>query len=88
MNAARSNDDKELIAIFGPSAKDLISSGDPYADKQRRELLLRNTMKERSGPGKGNMVFVIGKDDWPFPIPLVKKGIPGSLIRTREGRRS
>ena len=28
VTAARNNDDKELIAIFGPSAKDLIFSGD------------------------------------------------------------
>ena len=25
-------------------------------------------------PKKAGMVLVIGKDDWPFPIPLVKKG--------------
>ena len=75
ITAAKNNDDKELIAIFGPSAKDLILSGDAVADKQRRELLLRK-YDEKNGlvEEKGNMVFVIGKDDWPFPIPLVKKG--------------
>jgi len=73
--AAKNNDDKELIAIFGPSAKDLIFSGDPVADKERREMLLKK-YDEKNGlvQEKGNMVFVIGKDDWPFPIPLVKKG--------------
>lgn len=75
VTAAKNNDDKELIAIFGPSAKDLIFSGDAVADKQRRELLL-SKYDEKNGlvEEKGNMVFVIGKDDWPFPIPLVKKG--------------
>jgi len=75
ITAARNNNDKELIAIFGPSAKDLIFSGDAVADKQRRELLLRKYDEKNSlVQEKGNMVLVIGKDDWPFPIPLAKKG--------------
>jgi hypothetical protein len=75
VTAARNNDDKELIAIFGPSAKDLIFSGDPVADKQRRKGFLKAYDEKNSlVPEKGSMVVVIGKDDWPFPIPLVKKG--------------
>jgi hypothetical protein len=75
VTAARNNDDKELVAIFGPSAKDLLFSGDAIADKQRREQFFR-LYDEKNGivPEKGNMVFVVGKNDWPFPIPLVKKG--------------
>ena len=74
MTAARNNDDKELIAIFGPSAKDLIFSGDAVADKQRRELLLSKYDEKNSlVPEKGNMVFVIGKDDWPFPDPACEE---------------
>jgi len=86
MTAARSNNDKELVAIFGQSAKDLIFSGDPVADKQRRELLL-SKYDEKNGlvQEKGNMVFVIGKDDWPFPIPLVKKG-ESWFFDTNKGR--
>ena len=73
--AARNNDDKELIAIFGPSAKDLIFSGDAVADKQRRERFLKAFDEKNSLVSeKGGMVLVIGKNDWPFPIPLVKKG--------------
>jgi hypothetical protein len=75
MAAARNNDDKELIAIFGPSAKDLIFSGDPVADKERREKLLKAYDEKNSLVAeKGGMVIVIGNNDWPFPIPLVKKG--------------
>ena len=39
--AARSNDDKEMLAIFGPGAKELIFSGDAVADRQRRERFLK-----------------------------------------------
>lgn len=73
--AAKSNDDKELLAIFGTSAKDLISSGDPVADKQRRADFLRAYDEKNRLERQGDtIVVVIGKDDWPFPIPLVKKG--------------
>ncbi len=73
--AARSNDDKELIAIFGPEVKELIFSGDPVADKQRREKFLSAYDKKNSLTKDGDkMVLVVGDKDWPFPIPLVKKG--------------
>ncbi|HSQ11607.1 MAG TPA: DUF2950 family protein, partial [Candidatus Deferrimicrobium sp.] len=35
--AAKNNDDKELLAIYGPQAKELLFSGDAVADKQRRD---------------------------------------------------
>lgn len=75
MTAARNNDDKELIAIFGPSAKDLIFSGDAVADRERRERLLKAYDEKNSlVPEEDAMVVVVGNDDWPFPIPLAKKG--------------
>ena len=75
VTAARNNDDKEVMAIFGPAGKDLISSGDPVSDKQRREQFLKAYDEKNSlVPEKGSMVLVIGKNDWPFPIPLMKNG--------------
>jgi len=75
VTAARNNDDKEIMSIFGPSSKDLIFSGDAVADKQRRERFLKAYDEKNSLVSeKGGMVVVVGKDDWPFPIPLVKKG--------------
>ena len=86
VTAARNNDDKELIAIFGPSAKDLIFSGDAVADKQRRERFLKLYDEKNSlVAGKNGMVLVIGKNDWPFPIPLAKKG-DAWLFDTDKGR--
>lgn len=75
VTAAKNNDDERLIAIFGPSAKDLIFSGDAVADKQRREQFLKS-YDEKHGlvSEKESVVLVIGKNDWPFPIPLAKKG--------------
>ena len=73
--AARSNNDKELLTIFGPAAKELIFSGDAVADKQRRERFLKAyDEKNRLAKEGDSVVVIVGKDDWPFPIPLVKKG--------------
>jgi hypothetical protein len=73
--AMRSNDEKELLSIFGPAAKELISSGDPVRDKQRLELFMSDyDRKNRLAPEGSKMVLVVGEKDWPFPIPLVKKG--------------
>src|SRR5690349_4327094 len=38
--AAKANNDKELLAIFGANAKDIISAGDAVADKVRRAQFL------------------------------------------------
>ncbi|MGO9612808.1 MAG: DUF2950 domain-containing protein [Dissulfurispiraceae bacterium] len=73
--AMRSNDDKELLAIFGKDEKTLISSGDPVRDKQRRERFVSSYDLKNSLTKEGDkMVLIIGEKDWPFPIPLVKKG--------------
>jgi len=59
--AAKSNDDKELIAIFGAQAKNLISSGDPVADKQRREQFLAEYDERNRLATEGeNTILVIG----------------------------
>jgi hypothetical protein len=84
--AARKNDDTELLAIFGAKAKELISSGDAIADKQRRERFLKAFDEKNRLVKEGeNTVIVIGNNDWPFPIPLVKKG-NNWLFDTEAGR--
>jgi len=73
--AAKSNDDKELLAIFGASAKDLLFSGDAVADKQRRERFLAAYNEKNSIVPEGeSRIITVGNSAWPFPIPLVKSG--------------
>jgi hypothetical protein len=73
--AARSNDEKALLAIFGPQAKEILFSGDPVADKQRRANFLAAYDEKNQLATEGDArVLVVGKQDWPFPIPVVKKG--------------
>jgi len=73
--ALKSNDEKELLSIFGPAGKELISSGDLVRDKQRREMFISDYDRKNSIASEGSkMILVVGEKDWPFPIPLVKKG--------------
>ena len=73
--AARSNNDKELLAIFGAGARDLISSGDPVADKQRRaQFMAAYDEKNRLATEGESAILIVGKQEWPYPIPIVKKG--------------
>ena len=86
IQAARDNSDKEMIAIFGPGGKDLIFSGDPVADKERRAKFVQAYDEKNSLVAQGeNRILVIGKSAWPFPIPLVKKG-EGWVFDTEKGR--
>jgi hypothetical protein len=86
ISAGRNNDDKELSAIFGPDGKDIMFSGDKTADKQRRENFLARYDDKNKLVREGNStILVIGKDEWPFPIPIEKKGTAW-VFDTKKGK--
>lgn len=73
--AVRDNNEKEFIAVFGSEGEELFSSGDPVSDQEGRERFLKAYEEKNSLVAEGeNMVLEVGKDAWPFPIPLVKSG--------------
>jgi hypothetical protein len=75
VKAVRDGGEKELLAVLGPEAKELIDSGDEVADREKKQSFLKAYDEENSiVPDGENFQLVIGKNDWPFPIPLVKKG--------------
>ncbi|HXX53388.1 MAG TPA: DUF2950 domain-containing protein [Thermodesulfovibrionales bacterium] len=87
VEAARNSDIKELLAILGPEGKDIISSGDPVADEEARKRFVKaasEAMKFRKLDDKG-VLAVVGKDEWSFPIPLMKVG-PEWVFFTKEGK--
>jgi hypothetical protein len=76
VDAAKSQDQKKLLTVLGPDGKAVVSSGDPIADANARDNFVsaydaKHTVELE---GDGSQTLVIGNDDWPFPIPLVKKG--------------
>jgi len=75
VTAVKAADDKEVLAIFGVEAKEVMFSGDPVSDKQRRERFIQAYDQKNSLAKEGEkVVLIVGEKDWPFPIPLVKKG--------------
>jgi DUF2950 family protein len=73
--AARSGDGKTIVTILGPGSEDLVSSGDPVADANRRqEYLAAYDAGHRivTEAGKG-ATLIVGPNDWPFPIPVVQR---------------
>lgn len=74
LKAMRANDEIALSAIFGPNGSKLFGSGDAVADAQSREIF-RKSYDEANKvllEGEAQASLVIGKDEWPLPIPLVK----------------
>ncbi len=74
--ATKTADAKEMTAIMGPRIRDIFSSGDSVADKETRDLFIRSYEEKHSlqQVAGDKMVLFIGAEDWPFPIPVVKKG--------------
>jgi hypothetical protein len=74
--AAKSGDRKGILAILGPAAADIVSSGDEVADNATRERFVAayDAKHEIAKDGDSKATMVIGADDFPFPIPLMKKG--------------
>jgi hypothetical protein len=75
VEAVKSNDVKALEAIFGSGSHDLVVSGDPVADQSGRERFLQlYHEKNRLEQTADKAILCVGNEDWPSPIPIVKKG--------------
>ena len=74
VEAVKANDQPMLREILGPHGKKLISSGDTVADQQSREAFITaySEANKLVPDSDGQAVLVIGQDEWPMPIPLVK----------------
>jgi DUF2950 family protein len=76
VDAIKANNNPELLAIFGHGSEDVFSSGDEIADKNTHEKFIslyeEKNKLEKETPDK--VVLDIGSDDWPLPIPIVRKG--------------
>lgn len=75
ITALKENNNDQVLAIFGPDADELIFSGDPVADRMRRQTFLQAyDQQHRLEMTQDKTVLIVGPNDWPYPIPLVKEG--------------
>src|SRR5262245_50785860 len=78
VNAAEKFDVGALEEIFGPDGDDIVLSGEYPQDRQRANDFAAKAREKKSvslDPQKGTRAFLlVGNEDWPFPVPLVKLG--------------
>jgi hypothetical protein len=76
VSAAKSDDVTDLIAILGPASREILTTSDPVADQQmRRKFAAQAAAKMKLVPDLKNanaQTLLVGKDEWPVPIPIVK----------------
>lgn len=77
ITAAASYDVPTLLTILGPDGKDLVSSADTVRDKNAAAAFVakakeRNLVEiDKKDPKRASLT--VGADDWPLPVPLVKR---------------
>jgi hypothetical protein len=78
VDAAEKFDVDALTQIFGPGGEDIVFSGEFAQDRKHAADFAAEAREKKSvavDPKSGNRAFLlVGNEDWPFPVPLVKKG--------------
>ena len=78
LSAAEAGDVRALMNIFGPEGDEILKSGDAVKDNSDRAMFVakaKRSLRERINPAKPTRaILLVGADDFPFPVPLVKSG--------------
>jgi hypothetical protein len=71
--AVRSGDATEIVKVLGPEGRAVASSGDAVADASARERFVAayDEQNQIRQVGDGPLTLYLGRDDYPFPLPLV-----------------
>jgi len=76
IQAAEDYDTHALAEILGPGTDDLVGSEDSVDDKNRAAAFVALAHEKNSitiDSHNGRAELLVGHDDWPFPIPMVKQ---------------
>jgi hypothetical protein len=73
--AAKAGDPKAIVTVLGPDGADIASSGDAVADAATREKFVAayDAKHQITMEGDNKAIVVIGQEDFPLPIPLLRK---------------
>jgi hypothetical protein len=78
ISAADKFDVAALMQIFGPGGDDIVFSGEYAQDRLHAANFVAEAREKRSisvDPKSHTRAFLlVGNEDWPFPVPLVKAG--------------
>jgi hypothetical protein len=72
--AMEAQDEEAPLSILGAAGKEVLSSGDPQEDLDARVgfVVKYQEMHRFVTETNGTVTLVVGAENWPFPIPLVK----------------
>ena len=75
VSAAKASDRKAIVTVLGPDGDDIVSSGDEVADAATRQKFVAayDAKHQIAMEGDNKAMMVIGQEDFPLPIPLVRK---------------
>jgi hypothetical protein len=74
VRAAKTGDPREVAGLFGPDGKQLLS-GDRVQDRDRVKRFAANLEESaRLQQDGSSYTILVGKNGWPFPIPIVRQG--------------
>ena len=70
----KANDLTGLLALFGPGAQDLVDTSDVATGRRNREVFVVAIAEgwRLADAGPDRKELVLGNEDWPFPVPLVR----------------
>ena len=90
VDAAEKFDVAALTQILGPDGKDIVFSGEFAQDRKHAADFAAQAREKKSvsvDPKTGVRAFLlVGNEDWPFPVPLVKRGGKWPLTAKPAGR--
>ncbi len=75
LTAVKGGDSTAMLAVLGPDAKPIIESGDAVADREMMQRFAASyeAAHTLNATNARRFDLVVGKDKWPFPIPIVKE---------------
>ncbi len=77
ISAAETFDQEAIAQIFGPAGKDILVTAEPPRDREIARTFADLAREKKSvaiDPNNRNSaVILVGPEDWPFAVPLVRK---------------
>ena len=74
VDTVKTGDLDALLAIFGPEGRELVASSDPATARMNRRVFAVAAREQwhLEDATPGGKTLVIGHENWPFPVPIVK----------------
>jgi len=75
VSAVRTGEPRSILAVLGRDGTDIVSSGDEVADATARQRFIAayDAKHQVTMEGDAKAVMIIGQEDFPFPIPIVRR---------------